>query len=581
MADQESGVVAVPQTTGRQVWAKDEGAPWWPAKVVESGYVMPHEIPEGKDTLVYYYQSYNVSWVVIENPEEIMELTREQLENEEESRVAEAGEWAEDLRFAIREAKTDLDTGLKMQLSLKTCPDAELRKLQTPEDFAEFSEFQFDNEDNEVIVAAAATDDAKNDKKEKKRLKKEKKEQKKKEKELKKKAKDEKSKKRDEKARDKEEKAKAKEEQRLNAKKKRDVEKADETRAIKKGREELMREEECRKRAIKTETLEVFHEELATAIELNYLSKQREILSKLAYVQPTLHQLKEVGIGKTVVKLINSPLQPLAKCIVQFWKSYLPEVQPLPRDYTVIPEAEKIPQVEATEESEEPKSQEPVSQEASTVGEDNVVNEGEGVEIDGEAPTADAAVPGSQSTENLVSLNHEGRVGDYRSNMLRKIVDALSTPSPEGKVVEMIHSEPHSVNQIAGAIVNQLEITFPDDHERQLKKLKQIVTNLQDPKNAEFRELVLYKPSPYDLVKTMTAADMANPEIRRERQETTAYETEAMRLDYNKPAITRQFKCGRCKQNKTVYTQLQTRSADEPMTTFVNCVNCGNAWKFC
>jgi transcription elongation factor S-II len=41
------------------------------------------------------------------------------------------------------------------------------------------------------------------------------------------------------------------------------------------------------------------------------------------------------------------------------------------------------------------------------------------------------------------------------------------------------------------------------------------------------------------------------------------------------------FKCGKCKSYKTSYYQLQTRSADEPMTTFVNCANCGNKWKFC
>jgi transcription elongation factor S-II len=40
------------------------------------------------------------------------------------------------------------------------------------------------------------------------------------------------------------------------------------------------------------------------------------------------------------------------------------------------------------------------------------------------------------------------------------------------------------------------------------------------------------------------------------------------------------FMCGKCKSRKTTYYQLQTRSADEPMTTFVNCVNCGNRWKF-
>ena len=40
------------------------------------------------------------------------------------------------------------------------------------------------------------------------------------------------------------------------------------------------------------------------------------------------------------------------------------------------------------------------------------------------------------------------------------------------------------------------------------------------------------------------------------------------------------LKCGKCKQNKVHYYQLQTRSADEPMTTFCTCVNCGNRWKF-
>jgi len=41
------------------------------------------------------------------------------------------------------------------------------------------------------------------------------------------------------------------------------------------------------------------------------------------------------------------------------------------------------------------------------------------------------------------------------------------------------------------------------------------------------------------------------------------------------------FKCGKCKERNCTYFQMQTRSADEPMTTFVTCLNCGNRWKFC
>lgn len=39
------------------------------------------------------------------------------------------------------------------------------------------------------------------------------------------------------------------------------------------------------------------------------------------------------------------------------------------------------------------------------------------------------------------------------------------------------------------------------------------------------------------------------------------------------------FKCSKCKSERTTYYQLQTRSADEPMTTFVTCLNCYKRWK--
>ena len=45
-------------------------------------------------------------------------------------------------------------------------------------------------------------------------------------------------------------------------------------------------------------------------------------------------------------------------------------------------------------------------------------------------------------------------------------------------------------------------------------------------------------------------------------------------------SITSEFICGKCKSSNCTYYQLQTRSADEPMTTFVSCQNCGKRWKF-
>ena len=44
-------------------------------------------------------------------------------------------------------------------------------------------------------------------------------------------------------------------------------------------------------------------------------------------------------------------------------------------------------------------------------------------------------------------------------------------------------------------------------------------------------------------------------------------------------ATTDQFYCKKCGHRKCVYWERQTRSADEPMTVFVECKNCGNRWK--
>lgn len=41
------------------------------------------------------------------------------------------------------------------------------------------------------------------------------------------------------------------------------------------------------------------------------------------------------------------------------------------------------------------------------------------------------------------------------------------------------------------------------------------------------------------------------------------------------------LQCRKCRSKKTTYHQMQTRSADEPLTTFAQCLACGNRWRFC
>jgi DNA-directed RNA polymerase subunit M/transcription elongation factor TFIIS len=50
-------------------------------------------------------------------------------------------------------------------------------------------------------------------------------------------------------------------------------------------------------------------------------------------------------------------------------------------------------------------------------------------------------------------------------------------------------------------------------------------------------------------------------------------------LEGNKSRATDTYKCRRCGKRECTYYELQTRSADEPTTIFVACVNCGNRWR--
>ena len=44
-------------------------------------------------------------------------------------------------------------------------------------------------------------------------------------------------------------------------------------------------------------------------------------------------------------------------------------------------------------------------------------------------------------------------------------------------------------------------------------------------------------------------------------------------------SMTDTIKCGKCKNNKISYYELQTRSGDEAITQFYNCIICGHKWK--
>lgn len=125
-----------------------------------------------------------------------------------------------------------------------------------------------------------------------------------------------------------------------------------------------------------------------------------------------------------------------------------------------------------------------------------------------------------------------------------------------------------------------------------MEKVRTLAFNLK--KNGPLREQVILGQVSAERLTTMSSEELQTEEKAKEMDETVKHLQESRRLDWeqaNEGKINEMcgikgdllkaslFTCGRCKSTKTTSTQKQTRSADEPMTVFVLCMNCGNRWK--
>ncbi|EGF77653.1 hypothetical protein BATDEDRAFT_91451 [Batrachochytrium dendrobatidis JAM81] len=135
------------------------------------------------------------------------------------------------------------------------------------------------------------------------------------------------------------------------------------------------------------------------------------------------------------------------------------------------------------------------------------------------------------------------------------------------------------VAKIASSIEKHIFAACECTDAKYKSRIRTLTSNLK--LNASLRSQVLGGKISTDRFAMMTAEEMMSEErvleVEKAKKNSMADAVSAA----NQEAETDMFRCGRCKQRKATYYQMQTRSADEPMTTFVTCCHCGNKWKFC
>nr|XP_023482747.1 transcription elongation factor A protein 2 isoform X1 [Equus caballus] len=112
-------------------------------------------------------------------------------------------------------------------------------------------------------------------------------------------------------------------------------------------------------------------------------------------------------------------------------------------------------------------------------------------------------------------------------------------------------------------------------------RVRSRISNLKDAKNPELRRNVLCGAIAPQQIAVMTSEEMASDELKEIRKAMTKEAIREHQMARTGGTQTDLFTCGKCRKKSCTYTQVQTRSSDEPMTTFVVCNECGNRWKFC
>ena len=111
-------------------------------------------------------------------------------------------------------------------------------------------------------------------------------------------------------------------------------------------------------------------------------------------------------------------------------------------------------------------------------------------------------------------------------------------------------------------------------------KIRSLYVNLKDKNNPSLREDIVSGEISPEKFAVMTSEEMASDEQKAARKKIEDENLFKSLAAQEAEAETEAFQCSKCKQRKCRYRQAQTRSADEPMTTFVTCTVCGNRCKF-
>lgn len=277
--------------------------------------------------------------------------------------------------------------------------------------------------------------------------------------------------------------------------------------------------------------------------------KALEILKILKATQMSLEILTKTKIGITINNFRkcckNDEVINLAKSLIKSWKKLLPP------ESSGSSSSSKNPSLNRSNSKEED-------------SQDSAVNE-ISKSRDGDDPPHDEHMDSYSSIKSASVTN-----------------DVIRLKCREMLAAALHHPEFHvDFDDMGAAIEDSIFNEFKNTDNKYKNRIRSRISNIKDTKNPQLRQHILLGLITPDRIAVMTSDEMASEEMKKLRAKLTKESIDDHQMAQQAGTKSDLFKCGKCGKRDTMYNQVQTRSADEPMTTFVLCNNCGNRWKFC
>lgn len=171
------------------------------------------------------------------------------------------------------------------------------------------------------------------------------------------------------------------------------------------------------------------------------------------------------------------------------------------------------------------------------------------------ADGVDIAVTSNKTRDNCVGLMYDGLcVG--------------STESPKTVLAKAAAVEAAAYDTLG-----------PETQEQYKTKMRSLYQNLKNKSNPMLRVRVVSNEITPEQFVRMSSEDLRSEQQRELDAKIKKENMDKAMVAQAERSISTSLQCGKCGQRKVTYTEAQTRSADEPMTLFCTCLNCGKSWR--